>query len=694
MLNSFLGSNSNSIGKLCASSSTTVNEVLARDDLLSYLQMQRDDDGGTTAVLGFVDRCVSTLIEMALRSSSPKERSPIRQGSKWGRANESTNCPSGLLNTNAVELIVYHMDLAHEPQYMIVRIVPATIAVLGNTDAMTPLVSRCFQRILLGAFDVDPIATTTAIASVLDEQIIHGAVQKAATNFIVADTIVALFGSALRASSMVSPETRTQIFTEAWIQLGFPQLLASYMSVALRTKDHQPYFYFLKELLKRGFSHSAGPVVDVLLRYEVMSEFVRVLLEACEEARTISSAVPLAAQGVEVLHSIIVLVRRSLIPLDTRDMYTANVIDVVPIKCLKIYAKRFGVLIGAETEVNVYRVNGMQVALCEVFLELLRFRARDTDEIITESGYLEGLVTISVRHPECNRLSMLLREAILSVFSEDQMNEDNIILKHLKCAVAASKRNFLSGCLNLCATEALRNTSLSAFMIDACRTLVGNRQYTTEPLGLLRRLLGPFLANPAVQKRMNDMERPITGVGFDALGSACQGKVQHRPLNNHTGRQLCVRSDSLASPCGKEFFVGVPGEPAGEMDRAGAAYVVEAEGVDEDLSGDLPQNDVDFSANEALLREGEDTVTVDMEWVDEAVEREASPQVRAYPKFCDMFMSFEAQDANFLGEARDPTAAGTYLSHRTNSAGSADGDAFVHEAIVTLGRALHAEPER
>ncbi|KAH9579011.1 hypothetical protein LSM04_009753 [Trypanosoma melophagium] len=686
MFNGIMGpANNNDILKLCASSSTKVDEVISRTDLHSFLQSQRESRREMIPILNFVERCFPELI-MAALNPVPETKS-LTSPVKKGYSNENPTPRPKVLCTNATELIAFYLTFSQDSRIKVVTTVNATISLLENTTTMSSLVSLCFKRLLLVAFEVNPEVAAEAISGILSEKIIEGAIRNIATSFVVAETVMAIFGSALTAEEIVSPETRTHIFTEGWIMWNFPQRYASYIETALRSKDNQAYFYFFREIMKRGFSHSAGPVADVLLKYEVVTELVKTVIESCEEARINPSAIPLVSQGVEVIYSIISLVRKSIIPPDEKEMYAVNILLNAPVKSFYMYAERFCNLLSGEASVVLSRIDAMRIAVCELFVEILRFNMKYTDEIITQYLFLEKLVLMALKHPNSNRLCILLQQSILSIFSNDRNVEDNIILQHIISRETPPKRGFLSDCVSICASELLSQTSLSAVLIESCRGLISKPLFRNST-GPLWHVIEPFVENPVIQKRMENMDEPITGAGFTTRGSGCQEKIQHRPTVDHTG--IHEREDSLSLYSPKAHLVSAALRDAGfDGNNRAESYLIDGRAPGSNFPNSDITNGAAFSGINEISRDGEDTVTVEFEWGDETMDSDVSPQVRAYPKFGEMKISFEVRDDD-SHDNQNECNADAILRCRNDSVDSADGDAWVQEAVAAVGQALQA----
>ncbi|PBJ70648.1 hypothetical protein TcG_00219 [Trypanosoma cruzi] len=684
MLSNLFGSSLDGIGKLCSSSSTTVEEIIAREDLSSYIQSQRKNGKGILPLVEFIEHSIPEIVKAALQPVCEEEcvGSVGKEGDADGHGpNKKTPGKKQVLfNENATELITFYLDASQESEVFIRRIVAAAFLVLGIAAPLTPLVAQCFRRIILGAFDVSSVTTTEAIAAVLDEEMVLAIIRHMSTSFIISDTLAFLFEPNLPTTEIVFFQPRPLIFTEACIRLRFAKHLASHMAAALRTVSCQPYFNVWKELINHGCSQAAGPIVDELLKYDLLSVYFMDILLGCEEARKNPSAVPLAAQGVELYHDIIALVRTSLIPPDVREMYFMNLMLIAPIKLLKMYTERFCDLIFSSEAVIMPCVDSMRIELCAMFVEILRFHLRDTDSIIVESFFLEKLVAICAKYPDCHRLCLLLQQAVLSIFSCEIKEKDNVVLQHLTVEDTSGKPGFLLECLGFCLDEGIRHTALSVIMVETWRTLA-TKKPVVDLCGALKHAMERFLTNPNVQSRIQNMERRITGQGFVEVGSGCQEKVQHRPTINYITQQSLGSDNSSFSSSEPTPSSAREGSPNRGVNHT-SAYIMEPfSEPEENLEAISPDGeatrDALFTAPEALLYDAEDTVTMDLEWAEEAMLAEASPQARAYPKFADVRISFEVRE-EFPSDNPTEYGADLFMRRRRSTDEHEDEDAWIN----------------
>ncbi|EPY23992.1 hypothetical protein STCU_03472 [Strigomonas culicis] len=508
-----------SVSQLFKNKSTPLDDVLHRPDVADYLRLLSDTSAPPKEVLTFVDKhlpklltaaqktteSVSSSVEGMRKTSNSMERkrpprlnhsmpsgSPHVGGgdAETGRGSRSSTPENAkdkekaeakeimTCNINATELLAVYIGASTNFKSAIDRIVPVSVAALGRKGVLIPSVALSVQRLLLAAFEADFAKATDTIAITLDEDIVKGTIRNIAESSIVAETIIALFGSALSAIAMMAPTTHTHVFTSAWIEKRFPQHFISFLETAIKTPSSHNYFYFFRELLKRGFSHSAGPVVDVLLQKSLMVSMVETTLRSCEaelerarkrrrsanggsadgteapSAATAASstshygvteAESLASNAMGVFANTIGLVRKSLIIPETPEMYftTANYVSVVA--CVDVYHQRFMQLLDLEEVqrgVDEFRlvaehdadgrtpttvapsmganrsVLGMtRLAICELFTDLTHYHLGSTDRIAVECNFLQALLLLCRRYHNHDTLIRLLHKNILSIFS-------------------------------------------------------------------------------------------------------------------------------------------------------------------------------------------------------------------------------------------------------------------------------------
>lgn len=568
---------------------------------------------------------------------------------------------------NLTELLSFCITHSQE-QSEVDAVVAACIEALSGEKALLSQRTFAVQRLLLEAFDSDFEATTQAIANTLTDSTIKGVVENLASNSIVAETLIALFGSALSAVWMVKPTTKTALFTSQWIRLDFPTTLCAYLPVAIQDPGMYHYFYFFKELLKRGYSHSAGPIVDVLLSEPLVSDYVERILSCCEQDVERSALltpegaaappVSLAADGVEVLVSIIGLVRKSLVLPETRYMYETATRYITPVAVLQAQAPRVTALLAptaqekpeldayapsadvlsrvlsAVAPAGTYGLGPLRLAVCELFVELALFQLASTDNTLITSGFFPALIGCCERFPQHDALARTLHRCILTIFQRATLVGESLS--------AAAERDCLWRYLVKADTVVLRcgavesvlgaltrlaqipNTSLSSLCIDALTNLSSLPLFQSAAGGPFEKHLEVFKACDAIQERVRHMDAPITGEHFRERGSTGLPHTVHRDTINLAGDRFHgpkaggISRGSRLSGFSSKFAKG--------------SYVVVRRSADDDRPP----------------RPAQDAV-VDIEALKEEVhtlQQGGSPALQSYPSFSNVnfnFISFSAE---------------------------------------------------
>ena len=518
------------LSKLFSSSGTPIDKILARSDVLEFLDGV--DKHGQKQVVSYVDKNLPRFLSAVQKQGS-----------------------SLVSVKNASLIISRYIEWHSYPTESIRRIVPSTLGLLAKRGLLQPHVAQAFQTILLAAFEQDFFQTTFAINITLGDEIVHGAIRNISASAAIGETLLALFGSAVSPSTMMAPSTTPQIFTEEWIKRDFPFHLAAYSKIAMAALDSQSYFYFMLELVKRGLSHSSGPLVDGLLTKEVVGELFSTVVDACEQTDGSANTFPLAADGVVLLNSIISLLRRSMPPTENAVMYNATVEHYAPIDALFKYGPRLvGLLSRTEMLSKGFCPNGLgtaRLAVCDMLCELAAFQLYRLDAMIVELGFPRKLFELLHSFPHNDILQRAAEKIILGVFkrtifsgltSEQHLRNDPLLnyfvygdgFRHLLELREWSEDTELSG------------TSLQAFSFSTCYTLndmILTFAFEGSPAdGIYAELL---------QVRKVDQLRhwtaPITGKGYERVGSGCPGvQVHHRPVVN-PGNISMPSSSSLLS---------------------------------------------------------------------------------------------------------------------------------------------------
>lgn len=696
------GDSTVSVPKLLSSSSTVLDDVLSRSDVADYLRQFTEPTKTPKSVITFVERNMPKLLAVAQRApadsssstsqnrrtSDPAstERSGNGEGSVSGGSSASGDWRDPTVaSVNATELLAVYISAAG-PRASIDKIVPVSLAALTRRDVLLPTVALSVQRLLLAAFDADFVKTTETITLALDEEVVQGAIRNLSQSSIVAETIIALFGSALSAVSMMAHTTRTRLFTAGWIQMRFPRHFIDYLSTAIRAPSHYNYFFFFREMLKRGFSHSAGPIVDVLLQKEYMTSLIDTILDCCEEEAEAAAAAAstklklvtplepsLTADALGILSAIVNLVRKSLITPETPEMYWCTVNHIAPIHVLDAHAKRFVALLECPANTtaahHTAEILGMgRLFICEMFTEMALMHLSSTDQTLVQSGFLPAFIETCRRFPNNDTLVRLMHKCMLAIFSRPlllgeqlpDVPERDLLMKHM-IATEQAPNGVFTRLLQFGTDAEFKDTALAAFSLDLLSKLAELPLFSKEKDGPLAPLLHSFADDAWLQGRMGSMRAVITGDKFKEKGSAATGAVRHRPLINLVGEPLRT-SLSISSPDEND---GSPwgmksGNSAANDDSTNTASSSSgggsgfADGRSRRRGGSGNSRDDNLGPGSprlfgpsasADLHAAEDHVLAPLDMV--AIEKEihalletASPQMRAFPSFRSMQLGF------------------------------------------------------
>ncbi|KPI90823.1 hypothetical protein ABL78_0056 [Leptomonas seymouri] len=555
---------------------------------------------------------------------------------------------------NLTELLSFCIGQSSE-QSEVNAVVSACTVALSCAKTLEAQRAFAVQRLLLEAFDSDFETTTQAIADALTPAVITGVVENLASNSIIAETLIALFGSALSAVWMVRPTTKTALFTSRWIELSFPTVLCAYLPIAISDPGMYHYFYFFKELLKRGYSHSAGPVVDVLLGEPLVSSYVESILHCCEcdlnwpplftPEGSVAPPVSLAADGMEVLASIVSLVRKSLVLPESKSMYETSIQYITPLKVLLSQANRITALLdlterekaqpaahsssrSRQTSWTRQGLGPLRLAVCELFVELSLFQLAEVDRTLISSNFFPAFFACCERFPQHDALARCLHRCILAVFeratlmgeSLSDAGDRDMLWKYFvqpeTVRLACGRMFSIVGALTHLAE--VSSTSLSSHCIDMLTNLAPMPLFQAVAGGPLEDHLAAFRSSRSIQKRVHNMSTPITGKDYENPGSADLPQSAHRDTINlagdrfHGSRTGGVARSSRLSDVAKKVSNG--------------AYVI----VRHSSSDDRPQRLVidDKVDIEALKQEVHD------------LQEAGSPQVRSYPSFSSVNISF------------------------------------------------------
>ncbi|CAD2216298.1 hypothetical protein AGDE_13440 [Angomonas deanei] len=603
----------------------SLEDVLFRDGLSEYLSMFTDDSSAAPQhVLLFVERHMPKLLQAAQRSpseseealertrernsSSPKESPEALSNGTNGEAAadkeegaEDEPVPPKnytTYNVNASELLAVYVATSENSKSAIDRIVPVSVLALSGKGMIIPSVALSVQRLLLAAFEADFEKTTETISVTLNKEIVTGIIANISESSTVAETVVALFGSALSALLMMCPTTETRLFTEGWIRNGFPELYVEYVRDALRNPHLYNYFFFFKELVKRGFSHSAGPVVDVLLTPELYGRLVEEVLTACEEeARadamevsgshlsdscSITTPNSMTAEAMVVLESVINLIRRSVIVPETCAAYAAPSLPSAPVLLLEKNCHRLLALLNTEDATGPARcavdtirhpLGQKRISICKAFSEIVYFKLQYTDQIIVRSDFLRVFLKLCQLYPYNDTLARLLQTTIEHIFSRPLLEGEvvtdavkrDVLVQHIVDSEKGEGGSVgvLRQIISCAQDDELRFLPLSAFCIDLLHKLSKLPFFDKETNGPLKDLLTPFHESSSIQARLTAMKNEITGKGFEEKGSAKTGDVVQRPVINCVGTRV-NHSLSISTPTD----ASIPEAPDGFTEEA------------------------------------------------------------------------------------------------------------------------------
>lgn len=664
-----------SAARLLADAPMSMEKLLSCRDATWFIREQKEDQ--QPSLLGFVDVNLPKLLIVALQDVSPhSERtsdSPTRSPS--GAAPIGTNADSewksDQLNVadilhrqnskpdavaSAVNLLKLY--ITSRPWTAIKRTVPACLSAMARPEMPSPSLALTIQALLLAAFGEDFAKTTKTIAVTLDAQIIDGIISNLSLSSTVGETILGLFGSALPAASMLAPTTKTELFTSAWINKGFPERFCAYHTVAIQNPKCYNYFYFFKEMLKRGYSHTAGPLVDVLCQKMLFASMLENTVLVCErnakdiEPKNNMMAIDLSADAMSCLSATLKLIRRSLLVPETVEMYFHTGHHIAPFICVDALKHRLVALLAAPhpcwgTPVSKGRLGMRRLYICEAFVEMTRLQVEVGDRLVLECGFIPAFFDLCVAFANSDPLARLLHLCILQIFSRPLLDGETVdealhrdaLLAYI---VASEKPNtgggrpdgVLSPIVWVANAPEYRYTSLSIYCVHLLHCL-STSIYVQHKDGMYFPTLKSCLESQRIQERIHNMQEPITGDKYQPKGSHSwnsQAVVIHHPTINLTGHPYINTfiNETLESPTWLD----------------GPEVILHSD-IAESLKDD------DF----CLLRgttesekPNEAAVVFDLEALDQEVKslREAgSPQVQAYPCFRHMLLLFHSStDSN------------------------------------------------
>lgn len=495
MFSSFI-SRGPSPAKLFSTSTTNVDEIILRDDVADYIG--NADGQSQRCVLSYTEKNLARIIGALQRNLPPKAFS------------------------NVALLLVRFVQFHPNQTDAIRRVVPSAIGLFARKGLLSSHVAAAVQRILLAAFDEDFSQTSYAINITLGDEIIHGAIRNIASSTVVSETIIAIFGSALSATSMMLPSTTPNIFTDVWIKHQFPAHAAAYCRIAMSSFELQPYFLFMQELLKRGLSHSAGPVVDSILSPATIGELVNAVIECCEATQQDPAAFPLACDGVSVLASVVALMRRTLPPTESLAQYQATIRAVAPLDALTRCIPRFtSLLISLE---GARSVGCTRQNIAELLLELLACQLKEIDSALASVEIFKVLGDVAFHFPNNDFIAKSLEKSIMTVFSRKPLTKSggtDVLMQSLVTNSFPIRR-----IIPWMVDTTLTTTTLQSHCISLALQLNELVDFQSSPSespvfgNLFQQVLQVDLA-----QRLLSWMSPITGSRFSERGSGCPSFV-------------------------------------------------------------------------------------------------------------------------------------------------------------------------
>lgn len=517
--------------KVFSSSSVPVDEVLSREDLAEIIM--NADGPGQRAMLSYTERNLPRILAAAQKVSAKLQHT-----------------------SNAAALLVRCIQTHPNQAETIRRIVPSTISVFARKGLTPAPVASACQRILLAAFEEDFSDTSYGVNIALGDEIVHGAIRNLATSTVVGETLISLFGSALNANTIMLPSTTPNIFTDVWIKHGFPFHVASYCRIAMSSFECQPYFTFMIEAIKRGMSHSAGPIVDQILQKTAFTDMLQAVLECSEanvqqlkEAPSETSPYPLASDGVALIASILALVRKSFPPTETPAQYKATIRSSAPLMLVVENLKRFVMLLQGDASSS--RVGLTKLAVLDVISELVQTNIHGLDAALCEAQAIQVVFELWESFPHNDFVSRSVERMVMSVFSRKgnpiSASHDNL----LTSLMYVDGETYLSKLREWCVSTTLANTSLQATALNLVMELHETPWFSTQGA----RLEGFFVEVLQLHcaERVHQWMSPITGSAYASRGSGCPGFVTvHRPPSNPQNVHANVSNSDSSSELDEE----------------------------------------------------------------------------------------------------------------------------------------------
>lgn len=547
-------SRSATAAKVFASSSTPVDEILGREELAEIVG--NSDSTGQRHMITYVDKHIAKVL-----------------------AAQQKDGASDRVVTNACALLVRYLQTHPRTDEAIRRVVPFTIAVFARKGILPSKVCVSVQKVLLAAFDEDFSRTSYSINISLGDEIVHGAIRNLSSNGVVGETLIALFGSALSAATMMMPATTPNIFTDVWIKHGFPVHVASYCRVAMSSVELQPYFLFMQELLKRGLSHSAGPIVDAILQPSGFEPLLQAVVECNESSSAAQQAgqpddFPLASEGLSLVASSLSLIRKTLPPTESRAQYEASLTSCAPVSLVLRYLPRLVELLTFEetSGASCRRVGLRRLAILDIIVELLSCNVRDCDDVLIQVDAMGAMLTLWKTFPNNDFVGRAVEKALTHIFlrRKPSLSATGSVHEESAGATFDDGGDLFIRCLYFCAPppvdgEASSTTIVQGCILETLRSMSFDPAFKDSSLQAfaLNIVVGlnelTWFSHPALKRdaffsqvlQVNCAERvhawmsPITGSAFADPGSGCPlFHPVHRPPSNPMHVDVSQHQDS------------------------------------------------------------------------------------------------------------------------------------------------------
>jgi hypothetical protein len=346
------------------------------------------------------------------------------------------------------------------------------------------------------------------------------------------------------------PATTPNTFTDMWIKFNFPLHVAAYCRVAMSSIDLQPYFLFMQEILKRGLSHSAGPVVDAILQATSFELLVQSVVE-CSEAsyaaqrQGLPDEFPLASDGLALVASCLALIRKTIPPTENQKQYCASIDYCVPIsRIIGVLPRLVGLLVFHEPLVGgTRRVFGCRrLAVLDILSELVACNIFGVDEALIASGAIEAMIELWKRFPNNDFIGRAVEKSLTAVFfrrkppaNNDGDGGDLLIQSlYMQAPTSADSAEGVLGALRqFCYGEVWKGTSLQAFALNIAIALDELQWFSSA--NALHDAYFSHVLQLHCGERVHAWMNPISGSAFGDPGSGCPLFTPvHRPPSNPT----------------------------------------------------------------------------------------------------------------------------------------------------------------